>query len=186
MTVVAVPSLHSGGMARDFLSVDDLSAAELRGVVSLAARMKTDPRLHADALAGRSVALIFEKSSTRTRVSFEVGVAQLGGHPVTLSSAIFSSAGARRSRTPGACCRATSTSIVLRTFEQERLEALAGAADVPVVNALSNFEHPCQALADLLTIEERLGSLAGSASSRSWGTGTTWPIRCCSPARRRR
>jgi ornithine carbamoyltransferase len=161
MTVVAVPSLHSGGMARDFLSVDDLSATELRGVVSLAARMKTDPRLHADALTGRSVALIFEKSSTRTRVSFEVGVAQLDGHPVTLSSSDLQLGRGETIEDTGRVLSRYVDAIVLRTFEQERLEALAGAADVPVVNALSNFEHPCQALADLLTIEERLGSPQG-------------------------
>jgi ornithine carbamoyltransferase len=161
MTIVGVPSLHSGGMARDFLSVDDLSATELRGVVSLAARMKTDPRLHADALAGRSVALIFEKSSTRTRVSFEVGVAQLGGHPVTLSSADLQLGRGETIEDTGRVLSRYVDAIVLRTFEQERLEALAGAADVPVVNALSNFEHPCQALADMLTIEERLGSPQG-------------------------
>ena len=161
MTVVAVPSLHSGGMARDFLSVDDLSAPELRSVVSRAARMKADARLYADALAGRSVALIFEKSSTRTRVSFEVGVAQLGGHPVTLSSADLQLGRGETIEDTGRVLSRYVDAIVLRTFEQERLEALAGAAGVPVVNALSNFEHPCQALADLLTIEEHLGSPQG-------------------------
>jgi ornithine carbamoyltransferase len=161
MTVVAIASLHSGGMARDFLSVDDLSTAELRSVVSLATRMKTDPRLHADALAGRSAALIFEKASTRTRVSFEVGVAQLGGHPVTLSSSDLQLGRGETIEDTGRVLSRYVDVIVLRTFEQERLEALAGAADVPVVNALSNFEHPCQALADLLTIEERLGSPEG-------------------------
>jgi ornithine carbamoyltransferase len=161
MTVVAVPSLDSGGMARDFLSVDDLSAAELGSVVSLAARMKIDPRLHADALAGRSVALIFEKASTRTRVSFEVGVAQLGGHPVTLSSADLQLGRGETIEDTGRVLSRYVGAIVLRTFEQERLEALAGAAGVPVVNALSNFEHPCQALADLLTVEEHLGSPQG-------------------------
>jgi len=161
MTVVAVPSLHSRVMPRDFLSVDDLSATELHSVVSLAARMKTEPRLHADALAGRSVALIFEKSSTRTRVSFEVGVAQLGGHPVTLSSSDLQLGRGETIEDTGRVLSRYVDAIVLRTFEQERLEALAGAADVPVVNALSNFEHPCQALADLLTIEERLGSPQG-------------------------
>ena len=161
MTIVAVPSLHSRGMPRDFLSVDDLSATELHSVVSLAARMKTEPRLHADALAGRSVALIFEKSSTRTRVSFEVGVAQLGGHPVTLSSSDLQLGRGETIEDTGRVLSRYVDAIVLRTFEQERLEALAGAADVPVVNALSNFEHPCQALADLLTIEERLGSPQG-------------------------
>jgi ornithine carbamoyltransferase len=161
MTVVAIASLHSGGMARDFLSVDDLSTAELRSVVSLATRMKTDPRLHADALAGRSAALIFEKSSTRTRVSFEVGVTQLGGHPVTLSSSDLQLGRGETIEDTGRVLSRYVDVVVLRTFEQERLEALAGAADVPVVNALSNFEHPCQALADLLTIEERLGSPEG-------------------------
>jgi ornithine carbamoyltransferase len=148
-------------MARGYLSVDDLSAPELGSVLSLAGKLKADRQMHRDALAGRSAALIFEKSSTRTRVSFEVGVAQLGGHPITLSSGDLQLGRGETIEDTGRVLSRYVDVIVLRTFEQERLEALAGAASIPVVNALSDFEHPCQALADLLPIEEHLGGLAG-------------------------
>jgi ornithine carbamoyltransferase len=148
-------------MTRDYLSVDDLTAQELASVLSLAGKLKADRHMHTDVLAGRAAALIFEKSSTRTRVSFEVGVAQLGGHPITLSSGDLQLGRGETIEDTGRVLSRYVDIIVLRTFEQERLEALAGAASVPVVNALSDFEHPCQALADLLTIEEHLGSLPG-------------------------
>ena len=148
-------------MARDYLSVDDLSAPELASILSLAGKLKADRQMHGDALARRSAALIFEKSSTRTRVSFEVGVAQLGGHPITLSSGDLQLGRGETIEDTGRVLSRYVDVIVLRTFEQERLEALASAASIPVVNALSDFEHPCQALADLLTIEEHLGGLAG-------------------------
>ena len=148
-------------MARDYLSVDDLTTQDLASVVSLAGKLKADRHMHSDALIGRAAALIFEKSSTRTRVSFEVGVAQLGGHPITLSSGDLQLGRGETIEDTGRVLSRYVDVIVLRTFEQERLEALSSAASVPVVNALSDFEHPCQALADLLTIEEHLGSLAG-------------------------
>jgi ornithine carbamoyltransferase len=148
-------------MARDYLSVDDLSARELHDVLTLAAQIKADRSMHADTLAGRSVALIFEKSSTRTRVSFEVGVAQLGAHPLTLSSGDLQLGRGETIEDTGRVLSRYVDAIVLRTFEQERLEALADAASIPVINSLSDFEHPCQALADLLTIEEHLGALRG-------------------------
>jgi ornithine carbamoyltransferase len=152
-------------MARDYLSVDDLSPRELEQLLDLAARLKEDPSLHVGALAGRSVALVFEKSSTRTRVSFEVGVTQLGAHALTLSSADLQLGRGETIEDTGRVLSRYVDAIVLRTFEQERLEVLASAASVPVVNSLSDFEHPCQALADLLTIRERQGSLTGKVLS---------------------
>jgi ornithine carbamoyltransferase len=149
-------------MSRDYLSVDDLSDSELTQVLDLAARMKDDPRLHGEALAGKAAALIFEKTSTRTRVSFEVGVAQLGGYPLALSSSDLQLGRGETIEDTGRVLSRYVDLIVLRTFEQERLEVLAGAAEVPVVNSLSDFEHPCQALADLLTIREHRGTLAGT------------------------
>jgi len=148
-------------MTRDYLSVDDLTPDELTRLLDAAAAMKADRSLHADALAGRSVAMIFEKSSTRTRVSFDVAVAQLGGHPLTLSSGDLQLGRGESIEDTGRVLSRYVDAIVLRTYEQERLEVLAAAADVPVVNSLSDFEHPCQALADLLTVRERLGDLAG-------------------------
>ncbi|HWC69557.1 MAG TPA: ornithine carbamoyltransferase [Actinomycetota bacterium] len=148
-------------MERDYLSVDDLSPKELGELLDLAADVKARPQAYAGRLAGRSIGLIFEKPSTRTRVSFEVGVVQLGAHPVVLSSSELQLGRGETIEDTGRVLSRYLDAIVLRTFEQERLEVLAGAADVPVVNSLSDFEHPCQALADLLTMRERLGALRG-------------------------
>jgi ornithine carbamoyltransferase len=108
-----------------------------------------------------SVALIFEKPSTRTRVSFEVGVAQLGGHPLALSSSELQLGRGETIEDTGRVLSRYCDALVLRTFGQERLEALAAGASVPVVNSLSDYEHPCQILADLLTVIERKGDPAG-------------------------
>ena len=145
----------------DYLSVDDLEPDELLDLIELAARVKQDPAAYAGRLAGKSIALVFEKPSTRTRVSFEVGVAQLGAHPVVLSSAELQLGRGETIEDTGRVLSRYVDAIVLRTFEQERLEVLADAATVPVVNSLSDFEHPCQALADLLTIRERRGGPGG-------------------------
>jgi ornithine carbamoyltransferase len=146
---------------RNYLSVDDLSTAELPDLLDLAVALKADRGAHAQALAGRSIALIFEKPSTRTRVSFEVGVEELGAHAVVLSSAELQLGRGETIQDTGRVLSRYVDAIVLRTFEQERLEILSTTATVPVINALSDFEHPCQALADLLTIREHLGDLHG-------------------------
>jgi ornithine carbamoyltransferase len=149
-------------MDRDYLSVDDLTTDELAWLLDLSGKVKAQPGDHAVAIAGRAVALIFEKPSTRTRVSFEVAVSSAGGHPVPLSSAELQLGRGETIEDTGRVLSRYVDAIVLRTFEQERLEVLAGAATVPVVNALSDFEHPCQALADLLTVHEVKGDLSGT------------------------
>ena len=146
---------------RHFLSIDDLTGEELQFLLELAAKVKAAPADYAGRLSGRSAALIFEKPSTRTRVSFEVGCAQLGMHPLALSTTELQLG---RGETIEDTARVLSRYvdvIVLRTFGQDRLERLASASNVPVVNALSDYSHPCQALADLQTIRERKGDLAG-------------------------
>jgi ornithine carbamoyltransferase len=140
---------------RDFLSIDDVSTRELHHLLELAAKVKQSPGDHAARLAGMSVALIFEKPSTRTRVSFEVGVASLGGHPLALSSSELQLGRGETIEDTGRVLSRYCEAIVLRTFGQERLEALAAGATVPVVNSLSDYEHPCQILADLLTVIEK-------------------------------
>jgi ornithine carbamoyltransferase len=122
--------------------------------------LKKQRRDHRRSLEGRSVAMIFEKPSTRTRVSFEVAAWELGAHPLVLKT---DEVQLGRGETVGDTGRVLSRyvdAIVVRTFGQERLTELAAAASVPVVNALSDREHPCQALADLMTIGERFESLA--------------------------
>lgn len=148
-------------MITDYLSVDDLSPAGFLEVLDLAADLKARPEVYEGRLAGRSVALVFEKPSTRTRVSFEVGLTQLGAHPVVLSAGDLQLGRGETIEDTGRVLSRYVDAIVLRTFEQERLEVLAQAATVPVVNSLSDFEHPCQALADLLTVRERIGGPGG-------------------------
>ena len=146
---------------RHFLVDDDLSPAELATVLDDADRRKRD-RLSDRPLAGpKAVAVLFEKPSTRTRLSFEVGIAELGGHPVVIDAR---SSQLGRGETIEDTARVLSrfvSAIVIRTFGQDRIEALARAATVPVVNALTDYAHPCQALADLQTIRERKGRLDG-------------------------
>lgn len=148
-------------MVRHFLRDDDLSPAEQAEVLQLAAELKKDP-FSARPLEGpRGVAVLFDKNSTRTRFSFEMGIAQLGGHAVVVDAR---STQLGREETLEDTARVLSRyveAIVWRTFGQERLEAMAGVATVPVVNALSDEFHPCQVLADLQTIAERKGSLTG-------------------------
>ncbi|OBI43329.1 ornithine carbamoyltransferase [Mycobacterium colombiense] len=148
-------------MTRHFLRDDDLSPAEQAEVLQLAAELKKDP-FSARPLEGpRGVAVLFDKNSTRTRFSFEVGIAQLGGRAVVVDAR---STQLGRDETLEDTARVLSRyveAIVWRTFGQDRLEAMASAATVPVVNALSDEFHPCQVLADLQTIAERKGSLTG-------------------------
>ena len=144
---------------RDFLSVSDLSAEELETVLTTAAELKRGgyPR----ALAGQSLALVFEKPSLRTRVSFDVAMSKLGGHTVYLSQ---SEVGIGQRESVADVARVLSRyvqGIVARTYAQQTLVDLAEHASVPVINALSDEEHPCQALADLVTIRERKGGVRG-------------------------
>ncbi|MGH2722728.1 MAG: ornithine carbamoyltransferase [Actinomycetota bacterium] len=148
-------------MDRDFLSIDDLSREELRAVLDLATAVKASPREFATKLSGTAAALIFEKPSTRTRVSFEVAVASMGGHPLALSASELQLGRGETIEDTGRVLSRYVDVIVLRTFGQERLEALASAATVPVVNALSDYEHPCQILADLLTVLDHKGEASG-------------------------
>ena len=142
-------------MPRHFLSIDDVTPEELGHLLELAAKVRQSPEDYASRLNGRAVALIFEKPSTRTRVSFEVGVAALGGHPLALSSSELQLGRGETIEDTGRVLSRYCDALVLRTFGQERLEALAAGASVPVVNSLSDYEHPCQILADLLTVQEK-------------------------------
>ena len=144
---------------RDLLSIVDLTPEELRGVLEMALRMKQDGC--APLLQGKTLALLFEKASLRTRVSFDVAMQQLGGHAVYLSQA---EVGLGQRESVVDIARVLSRyvdAIAARTFAHSNLEVLAKYATVPVINALSDDEHPCQAAADLLTIYEKKGRFAG-------------------------
>lgn len=148
-------------MTRDLLSIDDLSPSELVALLDGADEAKREPEAWAERLRGRQVALIFEKPSTRTRVSFEVAVTSMGGHAVVLRGDELQLGRGETIEDTGRVLSRFVDAIVVRTFGQDRLERLADAADVPVVNALSDFSHPCQCLADLQTLREKKGDLRG-------------------------
>ena len=148
---------------QDFIVGDELGAFELGRLLDRALELKAGrgERLGADSLAGRSVALVFQRPSTRTRVSFEVGVAELGATPVVLRGDEMQLS---RGESPGDTARVLSRyvdAIVIRSGSHEEVAELAAAAEVPVVNALTPLHHPCQALADLITLRERFGDLDG-------------------------
>ncbi|HEY9180933.1 MAG TPA: ornithine carbamoyltransferase [Candidatus Baltobacteraceae bacterium] len=144
------------------LAVDDFSAAEIGAVLRLAAYLKRRPLPEqAQLLRGKTLAMFFEKPSLRTRVSFEVAMTQMGGHVLFAKGDEFS-IGTRE--TPEDAARVLSRyadAIVIRTHDHEPLLRFAAASTVPVINGLSALAHPCQALADLLTLSERFGSLSG-------------------------
>ena len=148
-------------MPRHFLRDDDLTPAEQGAVLELAEEMRKD-RFGYRTLAGpQAVAVLFDKPSLRTRVSFAVGIAELGGYPLVIDSQATHFG---RGETIEDAARVLSRQVVViawRTFEQQRLEALAAASTVPVINALTDQFHPCQVLADLQTVRAHYGSLAG-------------------------
>jgi len=147
----------------DFLTGEELGAFQLGKLLDRAAELKAGrgEGLGAGSLAGRSIALVFEKPSTRTRISFDVGVAELGGHPLVLRGDELQLS---RGESIGDTARVISRyvdAIVIRSGSHETVAELAASAEVPVVNALTPLHHPCQALADLLTLRERRGDLNG-------------------------
>jgi len=148
-------------MTRHFLRDDDVTPAEQAEILDLAAAVKAD-RWARKPLAGpQTVAVIFDKSSTRTRVSFAVGIADLGGSPLIISTANSQLGGKETPSDTARVLERMVSAIVWRTYAQSGLEEMAAGTTVPVVNALSDEFHPCQLLADLLTIREHKGELAG-------------------------
>jgi ornithine carbamoyltransferase len=147
-------------MSRSFLTGAELSAAELDALLTRALALKAAP-LSSRALHGRSVALIFEKPSTRTRLSFDVGIDELGGHPVVLRSDEMQLSRGEALRDTALVLSRHVAIVGVRTGPQAKLEGLAEHGSIPVVNMLTDEHHPCQALADLLTLREAYGTLAG-------------------------
>lgn len=145
---------------RDFLSITDLSRDEIESVLMLAAEMKRGT-FRDRPLAGKSVGMIFGKSSTRTRASFEVGIAQLGGHPLFLSSRELQLGRGEPTRDTARVLSRYVDGIMIRTYTHAEVVELATFATVPVINGLTDLLHPCQVLADLMTMQEEFGGLAG-------------------------
>jgi ornithine carbamoyltransferase len=160
----AAPSASSPrapAQPRHFLELADFTQGTLRDILARGAAYKRAGRAHAADLAGKTVALLFEKPSTRTRVSFEVAVQQLGGHAVVLTDRDMQLG---RGETIPDTARVLSRyvdAIMLRTGRVSKLEELAAYASVPVINGLTDASHPCQLMADILTFEEHRGPIAG-------------------------
>jgi ornithine carbamoyltransferase len=148
-------------MTRHFLRDDDLSTAELKEVLDLADELKADRWSRRPLEGPQTVAVIFDKSSTRTRVSFAVGIADLGGSPLIIATANSQLGGKETPSDTARVLERMVSAIVWRTYAQSGLEEMAAGTTVPVVNALSDDFHPCQLLADLQTIREKKGALAG-------------------------
>jgi ornithine carbamoyltransferase len=148
---------------RDFLRVSDWTSEELLAVLDLADRLKDERKRYVDEplLPGRSVGLLLEKPSLRTRVSFELAVEQLGGHAVHLTGPEVGLGEREATRDIGIVLSRYLDAIMIRTFAQDTVEEIAEHAYVPVVNGLTDETHPCQALADAMTIRERLGGFDG-------------------------
>ena len=147
--------------SRDLISIHDLSRDEVLEILDLAARIKKDPAAHRQDLAGKTLAMIFEKPSLRTRVSFETGMTQLGGHAIAIQGG---EVGLGKREAIGDVARTLEgmvDGIMARTFSHQILIDLAAAASIPVINGLSYHLHPCQALADFLTVREAKGALEG-------------------------
>lgn len=147
-------------MARHFLTGEELESSELARLLDRATALKADP-LCSRALAGRTVALIFERPSTRTRLSFEAGVVELAGHPAVIRADELQLSRGESLRDTAMVLSRQMAAVGLRTGSDETLAELAEHATVPVINMLSPSHHPCQALADLLTLREAYGELRG-------------------------
>ena len=148
---------------RDFLRVNDWDADDLTSVLDLSDRLKARQREHVEHrhLEGRTLGMIFQKPSTRTRVSFEVGMFQLGGAALYLAAGDLQLGRGETIKDTGVVLSRYLDGIMIRTFAQADVDELAAAADIPVINGLTDKFHPCQALADVMTIRERLGGFDG-------------------------
>jgi ornithine carbamoyltransferase len=147
-------------LARHFLTGEELSRAEQRRLLERAIELKAD-RLASRALEGKSVALVFDRPSTRTRVSFETGVHELGGHPLVLRGGELQLARGESPRDTALVLSRMVHAIAVRTGPHETVELLARHSRIPVINMLTHDHHPCQVLADLMTLRERFGTLEG-------------------------
>jgi ornithine carbamoyltransferase len=150
-----------GACTRDLLSIDDLTAVEVAHILATASRLKRHPDRVAQLAAGKTLAMIFEKPSLRTRVTFEVAMTQMGGHAIYLQPSDIGLGVREPVRDVAENLSRWCQAIMARTFAHTTLEELSKWATVPVINALSDVEHPCQALADFLTLVEHKGELKG-------------------------
>lgn len=146
-------------LGRDFLSIRDFSSEELTTLLSLAREIKAKPSAYAEALKGQTLAMIFEKPSLRTRVSFDVGIQQLGGFSIYLSPAEINLGQRESVHDVAKNLERMVQGLMIRTFGHDIIEEMAKHAGIPIINGLTDFSHPCQAMADYMTILEVKGRL---------------------------
>ncbi|MFZ0312822.1 MAG: ornithine carbamoyltransferase [Candidatus Korobacteraceae bacterium] len=146
---------------KDFLSIRDFTPHQVRHFLHVATQLKARPSLYRTALKGKTLAMIFEKPSLRTRVSFDVGIEQLGGHPLYLSPAEISLGKRESVHDVAKNLERMVDGIMIRTFDHEIVLEMARCASIPVINGLTDYSHPCQAMADYLTMLEVKGRIAG-------------------------
>lgn len=139
---------------RDLISIADITSTDLFEILDLSKKLKSDPKSKSDSLSNKSIALIFAKPSLRTRVSFEVGIKQLGGNTITIKMEEISVGSRENVEDIANVLSRYVSAIVIRTFEQKQIEDLGKFSLVPVINGLSNDEHPCQVISDFFTINE--------------------------------
>lgn len=152
-------------MKKDLLSIADLTTQDIANILALTSKVKRDRAKYSDALKGKCIGLIFQKPSNRTRVSFEIGMVQLGGYAIYLGPSEIEM-GKRESVKDVACVLSRYLDgIVARTYKHEDMKELAKYTTVPVINGLSDFAHPCQALSDIFTVKEKFGTFKGIALS---------------------
>ncbi|MCX7760868.1 MAG: ornithine carbamoyltransferase [Hydrogenothermaceae bacterium] len=167
-------------MKKDFLSVSDLTKEEILEVIKYGIELKKD-KFKDQSLKGKSIGLIFMKQSTRTRLSFEVGVYQMGGQPLYISGSSTQLSRGEDIKDTARVMSRYLDGIVIRTFSHREVEDLAKYGSIPVINALTDYLHPCQVMADMMTIYERFGSLEGKKVAYI-GDGNnmanTWLIAC--------
>jgi ornithine carbamoyltransferase len=148
-------------LQKDFLSIRDFSPQEIRHFLDVACQLKAYPDAYAGALKGKTLAMIFEKPSLRTRVTFDVGIQQLGGHPLYLSPAEISLGKRESVYDVAKNLERMVQGIMVRTFAHDIVVDMARHASIPVINGLTDYSHPCQAMADYLTMLEVKGRIAG-------------------------
>jgi ornithine carbamoyltransferase len=146
---------------KDFISIGNWSADELNGILDLALAVKANPKKYSRNLEGKALAMIFEKPSLRTRVSFDVGINQLGGFSTILTKAEIDLGKREAVRDVAKNLERMVQGIMIRTFSHQTVEEMAEEASIPVINGLTDFSHPCQAIADYMTMREVKGTLRG-------------------------
>jgi ornithine carbamoyltransferase len=149
-------------MKKDFISILDISRTELEGILAVAEKLKRQKKAgvpHA-LLAGKTLAMIFEKASTRTHISFEVGMNELGGHALFLNARDMQIWRGEEIRDTARAASRYVSAIMIRAYKHSTIEEFAKYATIPVINGLSDLEHPCQLLADIMTMKEHFGSLS--------------------------